>query len=396
LKADVDVINREKAMSDKTVVHSQLDYSGEPRHLLVFMDGTWNDENGRANDGITTNIYKLFRALEGQLTNTNIPHVITHDKHVALYFRGIGNDDDNNMTGSWFKGAFGGSEKRIRDSAYCGIVEHYRKGDTISIFGFSRGSATARMLAEDLHKEGIAASIEVHTKQEENKSTGMVEKVYKKYDHKSDDALANIEVNFLGVFDTIGAFGIPIDLGFGFQKLNLFKELDISPNVKKVVHCVSVDESRDPFIPTLCNKAEHVDEVWFAGVHADIGGGYRNNQLSKIPTAYMVDKLNQTFRDSPIQFNPERIHQLTHYDMADTFQMHYHGDGVIKKRRKIEVLVNSESSQHKPKIHSSVFNLMTSDNIYLNTPLESFSKLEKIQYYPNSVNGLMGMYEVVS
>jgi len=110
----------------------------------------------------------------------------------------------------------------------------------------------------------------------------------------------------------------------------------------------------------------------------------------------MIDKLNQTFINSPIQFNQERIDQLTRYELTDKFQMHYHGDGAIKKRRKIEVLVKSENSRHKPKIHSSAFSLMSSDNIYLNTPLESFSKLEKIQYYPNSVNGLMGVYEVVS
>ena len=72
-------------MTDKRVVHSDLDYSGEPRHLLVFMDGTWNDENGIANDGITTNIYKLFRALEGEHKSENIPHTITHEKHIALY-----------------------------------------------------------------------------------------------------------------------------------------------------------------------------------------------------------------------------------------------------------------------------------------------------------------------
>lgn len=383
-------------MKDKKMVYSELDYSGEPRHLLVFMDGTWNDENGIGNDGITTNIYKLFRALEGKLTNNSIPHVITHEKHVALYYRGIGNDDDNNMVGSWFKGAFGGSEKRIRDSAYCGVVEHYRKGDIISIFGFSRGSATARMLASDLYKEGIVASIEVHTKEEENKSTGYIEKVYKKYEDKSNEKLAHIDVRFLGVFDTVGAFGIPIDLGFGFQKLNLFKDLDVAPNVKKVVHCVSIDESRDPFIPTLCNKADHVDEVWFAGVHSDLGGGYRHNHLSKIPMAYMIDKLNQTFINNPIQFNRLRIDELTSYEIADEFQLHYHGDGAIKERRIIEVLDNSQSSKHKPKIHKSVFGLIQSDNIYLNTPFDSFSKLDQIRYFPKSVNGLMGEYVEVS
>ena len=382
-------------MADKRVVCSDLDYRGESRHLLVFMDGTWNDENGIANDGITTNIYKLFRALEGKLKNDSIPHTITHEKHIALYYRGIGNDDDNNMLGSWFKGAFGGSEKRIRDSAYCGIVEHYRKGDKISIFGFSRGSASARLLASDLEKEGVVASIEVHTSKEENKSTGCIETIYKKYDDKSKKK-SKVKVHFLGIFDTIGAFGIPVDLGFGFQKLNLFKDLDVAGNVKQVVHCVSIDESRDPFIPTLCNKAEHVDEVWFAGVHADIGGGYRHNQLSKIPTAYMIERLNQTFASQPIQFNQSRLAELSHYEMSDDFQLHYHGDGAVKNRRQIQVLKNSESSTDKPRIHESVFSLIASNSVYLNTPLDSFSKVDKIQYCPKSVNGLMGKYIAVS
>ncbi len=383
-------------MSDTKTICSDLNYSGEPRHLLVFMDGTWNDENGIGNDGITTNIYKLFRALDGSLESSSIPHVITHEKQVALYYRGIGNDDDNNMVGSWFKGAFGGSEKRIRDSAYCGIVEHYRKGDTISIFGFSRGAATARMLAADLHKEGIVASIKVHTEDEENKSTGILETVYKKYSKKSNEKLLNIDVSFLGIFDTVGAFGIPVDLGFGFQKLNLFKDLDVAPNVKKVVHCVSIDESRDPFIPTLCNKASHVDEVWFAGVHADLGGGYRHNHLSRIPMAYMVNQLNQAVINNPIQFNQQRVGKLKNYNMADEFQLHYHGDGAVKERREIKVLEGSEVSKSKPKIHASVFKLIESDNVYLNTPLDSFSKLEPIRYCPKSVNGLMGHYEEVS
>ncbi|MBV1915895.1 MAG: DUF2235 domain-containing protein [Pseudomonadales bacterium] len=383
-------------MANKKTVRSDLKFEGESRHLLVFMDGTWNDENGVGNDGITTNIYKLFRALKGKHTSASIPHVITHEKHLALYYRGIGNDDDNSMVGSWFKGAFGGSEKRIRDSAYCGIVEHYRKDDTISIFGFSRGSASARMLASDLHKKGIVASIEVHTKREKNQSTGKTETVYKKYGDVSDEKLTDIDVRFLGIFDTVGAFGIPIDLGFSFQKLNIFKDLDVAPNINQVVHCVSIDESRDPFIPTLCNKASHVDEVWFAGVHADLGGGYRHNHLSKIPMAYMLGKLQATFADNPICFDQQKFDDLTSYDISDEFQLHYHGDGVVTARREIEVLVNGEPSRKKPKIHKSVIELMGSSNLYLNTPFESFSKLERIRYYPKAVNGLMTQYEEVS
>ena len=66
--------------------------------------------------------------LKGRLTQKSIPHIIEHEEHLALYFRGIGNDDDNSMLGSFYYGVFGGSEKRIRDHAYVSIVEHYRKG----------------------------------------------------------------------------------------------------------------------------------------------------------------------------------------------------------------------------------------------------------------------------
>ncbi|HIA59397.1 MAG TPA: DUF2235 domain-containing protein [Gammaproteobacteria bacterium] len=98
-------------------------------------------------------MYKLFRVLKGRLTQKSIPHIIEHEEHLALYFRGIGNDDDSSMLGSFYYGVFGGSEKRIRDHAYVSIVEHYRKGDRISIFGFSRGAASARLLASDLKKK---------------------------------------------------------------------------------------------------------------------------------------------------------------------------------------------------------------------------------------------------
>jgi hypothetical protein len=59
------------------------------------------------------------------------------------------------------------------------------------------------------------------------------------------------------------------------------------------------------------------------------------------------------------------------------------------------VLDDDCTSVHHPKIHKSVLILMQSSNIYLNTPFESFSKLEEIRYYPKSVNGLMGGYKTV-
>ncbi|MFP6827162.1 MAG: DUF2235 domain-containing protein [Pseudohongiellaceae bacterium] len=383
-------------MADTRTVKSNLAYTGTPRHLLVFMDGTWNDENGRDNDGVTTNIYKLFRVLKGRLTQKSIPHIIEHEEHLALYFRGIGNDDDSSMLGSFYYGVFGGSEKRIRDHAYVSIVEHYRKGDRISIFGFSRGAASARLLASDLKKEGVAKFITIHSKREKNKSTGVRELVYKKYSKISTIREVAVAVRFLGIFDTVGAFGIPVEIGFGFQKINLFKDLTVSANVKTVVHCVSIDENRKPFIPTLCNQARNVSEVWFAGVHADIGGGYGHPQLGRIPLSYMLGRLDKTFSNNRVAFDKVKLSQLTDYNLGvDEFHLHYHGDGIVKKRRDIVVLKDGENSGNKPAIHSSVFNLMDSKKLILSTTFDGFAKIEAIRYMPKSITGLMGNFALI-
>lgn len=377
--------------------HSDLDYTGTPRHLFIFMDGTWNDENGLDNDGITTNIYKLFRAVKGVLTEDNIPHQITSDHHIALYFRGIGNDDDNSMLGSRFYGAFGGSEQRIRDHAYVNIVKQYRQGDKICIFGFSRGAATARLLASDLNKNGIVASVKVTYKESENKSTNAVELVYKDHDVIDKQKTPSIPIQFLGLFDTVGAFGIPLDLGFGFQKINLFKDLTLSNNIKKVVHCVSIDETRKPFIPTLCNNAPHVDEVWFAGVHADIGGGYRQSQLSIFPLNYMIKKLKQELGAPTLQRVFKRVHLSKLIDTQENqdYILHYHGDGNLKAQREIKVIEKGEDTRHPVKIHKSVFDLMKSKNVYVSETFDGFDKITAIRYYPKSVNSILHRHDVI-
>ena len=276
-------------MKTKRVYRSDLDYSGPNRHILVFLDGTWNDENGKDGDGIVTNIYKLFSSMSGNLDKTDVPFKRETSTQLALYFRGVGNDEDHSTVGTFYEGAFGAGEKRIRDNAYSEIVRHYRRGDKISIFGFSRGAACARLLAGKINKYGIKQEIEVQGK------TNDGEFYFQNYKHKDERKLP-VDVEFLGIFDTIGAFGIPINIpGLPFQKINLFKNLKVAKNVKQVVHCVAIDESREPFIPTLCNQSDKVDEVWFAGVHTDVGGGYRYAELGKITLGYMVSRLNQHF-----------------------------------------------------------------------------------------------------
>jgi uncharacterized protein (DUF2235 family) len=367
-------------MARKKIYSSDLEYTGEGRNLIVLLDGTWNDENGKDGDGVTTNIYRMFCSISGELDDRNVPFLKTHDCQVAMYFRGLGNDEDHGVIGTFYEGAFGAGEKRIRDNAYTEILNQYRLGDRICIFGFSRGAACARLLASKLQEHGIMSEVEVHYKEEKGES------YFLKYKHVNDEA-RNVDIEFLGLFDTVGAFGIPVNLpGLPFQKLNLFKNLSVAGNVRQTVHCVAIDESREAFIPTLCERSANVDEVWFAGVHADVGGGYRYAELGKITLAYMVRRINECLRDTPIVFDEQELQKHIHYSIErDEIRMHYHGEGLKKNARDIYVSLKNKKSKYKPRIHQSVFELMAASDIRLAEEFASFTTVTPILYEPGNL-----------
>jgi uncharacterized protein (DUF2235 family) len=377
-------------MTSKRLYSSDLEYQGASRHILVFLDGTWNDENGKDGDGVVTNIYKLFSSISGSLDDSDVPFKRETPKQIALYFRGVGNDEDHSAVGTFYQGAFGAGEKRIRDNAYSELIRHYRKGDKISIFGFSRGAACARLLASKIHKYGIKHSIEVRGKEKDG------EFFFLSYKHKNEENL-KVDIEFLGVFDTVGAFGIPINLpGLPFQKINLFKNLKVAANVKQTVHCVAIDESREPFIPTLCNRADNVDEVWFAGVHADVGGAYHFAELGKIALSYMVSKLNLHFLNIPIKYRASALKDHTKYSVEkDQIRMHYHGDGVKKEPRHIYVSSNGKVSSQAPKIHHTVLQLMGASDVRCAEEFASFTSILPVIYGPRNLQELGATLEVV-
>lgn len=366
----------------------------QARNLLIFMDGTWNDENGRDNDGAVTNIYKLFSALSGTHEDKQVPHSKTTKKHLGLYFRGVGNDEDNIRSIGYYQGMFGAGEKNIRDHAYACICKYYQPGDRISIFGFSRGAASARLLAAKLNKYGLPAEISLKYKQKANKNTKQKEWQFSSYKSKKEKSL-KVDVTFLGIFDTVGAFGIPINLGpLNFQKINLFRDLTLSPNVQKAVHLVAIDESRDPFVPTLTNYSDRVEEVWMPGVHADVGGGYHDGLLGNISLAYMVSKFKKATTALPVSFT-NSLKKWTKYDLsADEFVIHYHGDGTMKDSRKLEVLKNEKESNSAVKIHESAFKLQEQENFFYSERLNSFATRVPIKYDPMNLKKLGANFSI--
>jgi len=330
------------------------------RNVVLCIDGTWNDptdtsEKGRGH----TNVYRLSQALDRNAKN-----------QFVRYFPGVGNQQDFSFWGQLFGGAFGMGGNQIRDYAYTVLATNYRPGDRLFIFGFSRGAAIARMLAMKIHKEGIPESITVI-----KDDTGQFE------DYESHGTAAKVDIEMLGVWDTVASFGIPVDLfGIPFQKINLFRDFTVAPNVKKAYHALAIDENRQPFEPTLMNyDPRRIEEVWFCGVHSDVGGGYEKRRLADVTLRYMIQRAEKhglVFYDEAVEEVPENPKAIG--------VVHKHKKRFLGYRmgqRKIAVQVkNKLVKSMKPKIHQSAINR---------------TKTVGKKYSPKNLTALKGKYLVV-
>lgn len=101
-----------------------------------------------------------------------------------------------------------------------------------------------------------------------------------------------MKIEVIGVWDTVGALGIPLLLFSGLDHLLLsFHDTSLHPNVRYGYQAVAIDEKRESFTPTLWDPREGIEQLWFAGVHGDVGGGYKETGLSDVTLAWMLEKL---------------------------------------------------------------------------------------------------------
>jgi uncharacterized protein (DUF2235 family) len=349
-------------MAVKYTYHSDLDQiSKGKRNVVLCIDGTWNDPTDSSEQGRGhTNVYRLSQALDRNAKN-----------QFVRYFPGVGNQQDNRFLGQFFGGVFGTGGNQIRDYAYTVLATNYRPGDRIFIFGFSRGAAIARMLAMKIHQEGIPESITIvkdYQGQFEN--------------YESHGQAHHIDVEMLGVWDTVASFGIPVNLfGIPFQKINLFRDFTIAPNIKKAYHLLAIDENRDPFEPTLMNQdSKRIEEIWFAGVHSDVGGGYDKRRLADAPLRYMITCAQK----HGLVFHPGALEEIPDNPKGDGV-LHVHNKrlfGYKMGERKIAVQVKNKLVKNiHPKIHESVVNRV-----------QGMGK----KYHPKNLAAIKGKYQIVS
>jgi len=253
-------------------------------------DGTWNTPDKMSGaDHAATNVTKIALGL-GPTNGIGKPQEL-------YYQRGVGTRRFERFRG----GIFGyGLSRNIRD-CYRFIVDHYEVGDRLYFFGFSRGAYTARSSVGFIRNCGILrpehsdrvdeAYALYRSGKKEHEPSAIESQIFRRmYSHPEEP-----KIHFVGVWDTVGSVGIPIGPMPLVSSLWGFHNTELSSHVTSAFQALAIDERRGPFKPTLWHQQNDVDgqtleQVWFAGVHCDVGGGYATPALSEIPLLWMVDR----------------------------------------------------------------------------------------------------------
>ena len=278
---------------------------GTPHNIALFIDGTWNKPSATK----PTNVYKLFRASCAEPTGMH--------PQVTYYLPGVGHDIRQHRVGApagWYGGPwsaplpirpelprgldaarwplgglFGaGTTARVKE-AYALLCHHFirDRGDRIYVFGFSRGAFAARSLAGFVFRVGTLLANKLH----------LVEAAYAVYESGIDpndtllagflqaaadvqmlqqaDDPAALPLHFVGLWDTVAALGLPGRAALFTADRTEHHQTTPPLNVLAARHALALHEFRADFKPEVWDGRGHrnLEQVWFPGAHADVGGG---------------------------------------------------------------------------------------------------------------------------
>jgi uncharacterized protein (DUF2235 family) len=271
------------------------------KRIILLSDGTGNS----ASQVWKSNVWRVFESLD-----------LRGNDQVAFYDDGVGTSSFKPL--AILGGAFGWGLKRNVLDIYKFLCLNYKKGDQIFAFGFSRGAFTIRVLIGLVLSQNLVTGA---TDAEVYRNAKMAYRAYRRehfhtilhveflfrllrdaalyifgarYDRNKNAKVDQIE--FLGLWDTVAAYGMPVDeMARGVSQWIWPLELPnrrFDPRIKRACHALSLDDERTTFHPVLWNEKDIspdvLTQVWFAGVHSNVGGGYPDDSLAYIPLYWIM------------------------------------------------------------------------------------------------------------
>ncbi|MFD0915269.1 DUF2235 domain-containing protein [Pseudahrensia aquimaris] len=376
-----------------------------PKRIFLFSDGTGN----AASTLTKTNVWRMYQALEKSGEGEPI--------QVALYDNGVGTSSFRPLT--IIAGIFGFGLKQNVLDLYRFLCLQYEEGAEIYLIGFSRGAFTMRLLASMVALNGIlklgraeggidptqidrAGNIAFQRLSDlfpaRNPLLHPLRWLRNRFTRKSfgedkthfDDLARHTsrDITFMGLFETVSAYGGPVqEFTDAFSWLFFPTEPEdwtVGPHVRQVCHALALDEPRHSFWPKLVNEAkdpnwndphtvpelepgDRIEQVWFAGAHAHVGGGYANDGLSMVPLNWMFDKLRFGHN---IRFDESALDQFkAAEDVCAPLADPRDGAGFVYRYNPRNLSRMTEDPRNniytaKPKIHHSVFDRMKQNPDY--------------------------------
>ncbi|WP_428030462.1 DUF2235 domain-containing protein [Ancylobacter sp.] len=270
------------------------------RRLVLCLDGTWNSADGEQ----ITNIVRLRDIVQPGEVPFDGGGVI--EQHI-YYDEGVGT---GGLLQKLVDGATGRGLSRNVRQAYRYLSANYQDGDQIVIFGFSRGAFTARSLAGYIGASGLLRPEHCDQTNErrawDHYRTPPKERFPQEQRLLAGLCFPPVRIAVLGVFDTVGALGIPgVFRGMSARRFR-FHDATLGQNVEIALHALAADEKRHSFGPALWQLPQHkaygvVEQVWFPGVHSDIGGGCAEDGIGRLVLDWMLKRIQTLGEEKQIK-----------------------------------------------------------------------------------------------
>ncbi|MGC4081037.1 MAG: DUF2235 domain-containing protein [Vicinamibacterales bacterium] len=314
----VDSSSRIKGLLSTTPAAPSLPSRRSPRNLVICCDGTGNRAEAAA-DGrrAVSNVRKFF-----EVAQSDVESAWQQDK---WYDDGVGTGTSGESRklsmleklSNWLASntsskvlgvlssvravlelGFGIGITENITQGYAELVRMYQPGDRIFIVGFSRGAYTARCIADVIDDIGLLRAEHVRYAPD-------IIQLYR-YRQSPDEPVAvraellhqNVEIEFLGLWDTVASLGVPL-WGWSFSIFKLWSNAGFGVttirNCKVIRHALSMDEQRSQFFPTMFDESalapgQDLQQRWFRGSHAGVGGGYADTSLSDIALGWIIEE----------------------------------------------------------------------------------------------------------